>query len=215
MNNAHLRLGRLEYVRSSEKIKTHIHLDVDRYMGEKNEAHLLSVFGGDADVGAIAAAVSENHQMFLRFPDGRSQTIHLGKDAVCYRAGLPLSGRKHTLRHLVCVSQALHANGAAGMTYMLNYDPQRAWATLVSLLGLPAAPEWGPWLLERLHMCKIKRLEGIGCTPVVIAATRESLMTEMAQGLKSGELSFPEKNGPLFWPSFQPRDALRPTLAPA
>ncbi len=47
MENAHLRLGLLEYVRITEKASTRIRLRVDRYIGENRQAHLLSVFGND------------------------------------------------------------------------------------------------------------------------------------------------------------------------
>ena len=59
MENAHLRFGLLEYVRITEKASTRIRLRVDRYIGEDRQAHLLSVFGNDSDVGAITAAVHE------------------------------------------------------------------------------------------------------------------------------------------------------------
>lgn len=51
MQNAHLRLGRLEYVRHTEVTNTHVWLHVDRYVGDGDQAHLLSVFGGDSEVG--------------------------------------------------------------------------------------------------------------------------------------------------------------------
>jgi hypothetical protein len=59
MQNAHLRLGLLEYNRMTEKTSTRIRLRVDRYVGEDEQAHLISVFGNDSDVGAITAAVHE------------------------------------------------------------------------------------------------------------------------------------------------------------
>jgi hypothetical protein len=43
MENAHLRLRLLEYVRITEKTSARIRLRVDRYMGEDRRAHLLSV----------------------------------------------------------------------------------------------------------------------------------------------------------------------------
>jgi len=59
---AHLRLGSLEYHRVTEKTSTRIRLRVDRYVGEDEQAHLISVFGNDSDVGAITAAVhGESH----------------------------------------------------------------------------------------------------------------------------------------------------------
>jgi hypothetical protein len=49
MQNAHLRLGLLEYNRMTEKTSTRIRLRVDRYVGEGQQAHLISVFGNDSD----------------------------------------------------------------------------------------------------------------------------------------------------------------------
>ena len=67
MENAHLRFGLLEYVRMTEKTSTRIRLRVDRYIGEDRQAHLLSVFGNDSDVGAISAAVHEKAAFSLTF----------------------------------------------------------------------------------------------------------------------------------------------------
>jgi hypothetical protein len=54
LQNAHQRLGRLEYLRNSEKTNTHVSLHVDHYVGDREQAHLLSLFGGDAEVGAVS-----------------------------------------------------------------------------------------------------------------------------------------------------------------
>ena len=210
MQNAHLRLGQLEYLRSTANIQTHVRLQVDRYMGEEGEGHLLSLYGGDAEVGAIAAAVHEKHPFTLTFPDGKSQTVSMGPDASCYRGSLSVPGRKQPLRHLVAVSQALHANGAAGKTYLLNYEGSLAWSTLVSFLGLPADPQWSGWLLDWLEReNKVHPVQGVGCEPVVIAATRDELLQAVARGLQEGALSFPCENGPILWPAFRMQDALR------
>src|SRR5450631_4396170 len=114
MQNAHLRLGQLEYLRSTTTIQTRVRLHVDRFVGEHEQGHLLSVYGGDAEVGAIAAAVYEGHSFSLRFPDGVSQKISMGQDASCYRAGIVVRGRRHSLRHLVIASQALMRTGQRG-----------------------------------------------------------------------------------------------------
>ena len=56
------------------------------------------------------------------------------------------------MRHLLAVSQELHANGNAGRTILLRYRREEAWATLVSFLGLPADPAWArrhPYVVER------------------------------------------------------------------
>lgn len=210
MQNAHLRLGQLKYTRSSTSIKTNIRLHVDHYMGEAGQGHLLSLFGGDAEVGAIAAAIQEKHPFSLTFPDGKSMTFTMGPDASCYKGSLPVQGRKQPLRHLLAVSQSLHANGTAGRTFLVNYERSLAWSTLVSFLGLPAEPRWRDWILYWLEREeKLQPIDGIGCQPVVISATRDEMLSSIARGLQEGRLCFPEKNGPILWPGFRMQDALR------
>ena len=106
MQNAHLRLGLLEYHRMTEKTSTRIRLRVDRYVGEDEQAHLISVFGNDSDVGAITAAVHEKATFTLTFPDGEVKEVSLGEHASCYKGAVSLQDRKHPVRHLVAVSEA-------------------------------------------------------------------------------------------------------------
>ena len=73
MQNAHLRMGRLEYRRNSGSTNTRISVHVDRYVGEGDDAHLISLFGGDAEVGAITAAIYEKHTFTVTFPDGSAE----------------------------------------------------------------------------------------------------------------------------------------------
>jgi hypothetical protein len=212
MQNAHRRLGRLEYLRNSEKTNTNVFLHVDHYVGDGEQAHFVSLFGGDAEVGAVRAAIYEKHVFALTFPDGRSQKIGFGPDAECYYGSLSLPGAKRSLRHLVAVSAALHANGSAGQTFLMHLDAETkdlAWATVVSLLGLPADPEWGDVVLGGMRRDKlIRRLDGIGCNPAVVLGAREDLMERISQARKSGLLTFPESNGPILWPRFQMRETL-------
>ena len=142
MENAHLRLGLLEYVRITEKASTRIRLRVDRYIGEDRQAHLLSVFGNDSDVGAITAAVHEKATFNLAFPDGTTKDVSLGEHASCYKGVVTLPDRKQPVRHLLAVSRELHNNGSAGRTILLRYRREEAWAALVSFLGLPADLAW-------------------------------------------------------------------------
>ena len=201
MQNAHLRLGLLEYHRMTEKTSTRIRLRVDRYVGEDEETHLISVFGNDSDVGAITAAVHEKATFTLTFPDGEVKEVSLGEHASCYKGAVSLSDRKHPVRHLVAVSEALYTNGGVGRTILLGYQRDQAWATLVSFLGLPAEPSWAEHILGVVEAKeRIKALDGIGCQPVLISATTEEVLEWIGDGLKSQLLSFPVKNGPIFWP---------------
>jgi hypothetical protein len=215
MESAHLRLGRLDYRRSTGKIQTRVSLHVDHYMGEEGHAHLISLFGSDAEVGAVSAAIQEDHRFELFFPEGSKQTVAFGKDPSTYRGSLTLPGQKRPLRHLLAVSASLHANGSAGRTFILNYQQhtrEAAWATLVSLQGLPAEPRWGEYVLAELaRENKIKPIVGIGCAPAALVSTRTELLERIGRARASGLLPFPEKSGPVVWPRF----ALRQILAPA
>jgi hypothetical protein len=206
MENAHLRLGRLEYRRSTGRVQTRISLHVDHYMGEEGHAHLISLFGSDAEVGAISAAIQEDHRFDLLFPDGSKQTVGFGKDPSTYRGSLGLPDRKRPLRHLLAVSASLHGNGNAGRTFILNYQQHTrdaAWATLVSMLGLPADPRWGECILGELEReNRIRPMAGIGCAPAAIVSTRTELLERIGRARASGLLPFPEKNGPILWPRF-------------
>jgi hypothetical protein len=202
MQNAHLRLGLLEYHRMTEKTSTRIRLRVDRYIGEDEQAHLISVFGNDSDVGAITAAVHEKAKFTLTFPDGEVKEVSLGEHASCYKGAVSLPDRKHPVRHLVAVSEQLYTNGGVGRTILLGYQRDQAWATLVSFLGLPAEPLWADHVLGVVETEeRIKPLDGIGCQPVLISATTEEVLERIGDGLRSKALSLPQKNGPIIWPN--------------
>lgn len=214
MQNAHLRLGLLEYHRATEKISTRIRVRVDRYIGEDHKAHLLSAFGNDSDIGAITAAIHEKATFTLSFPDGTSKQVSLGENPSCYKGSVSLADRKHPVRHVVAASQELHANGGVGRTILLRYERDEAWATLVSFLGLPGDPKWADHVLGVLEREKrIKDIDGIGCRPILISATTEELLGWIGDGLLSRALSFPDTNGPIAWPRFSLDDALLPVPA--
>jgi hypothetical protein len=216
MENAHLRLGLLEYVRMTEKTSTRIRVRVDRYMGEDRQAHLLSVFGNDSDVGAITAAVHEKASFTLTFPDGTAKEVTLGEHASCYKGAVTLTGRKHLVRHLLAASEELHANGSAGRTLLLRYRREEAWATLVSFLGLPADPTWADHVLGVVERKKrVEEIDGIGCEPVLVSATTEEMLEWIGEGLRSQVLAFPTSSGPILWRHYSLVDVLKPALASA
>ena len=58
MENAHLRMGKLKFVRQTRDTITEVSLHMDRLVGERPaeprsavQIHLVSVFGGDQEVG--------------------------------------------------------------------------------------------------------------------------------------------------------------------
>ena len=204
MENAHLRLGLLEYYRITEKTRSRIRVRVDRYVGEDRQAHLLSVFGNDSDIGAVTAAVHEKATFNIMFPDGTTKDVSLGEHASCYKGSVTLPDRKYPVRHLLAVSQELHANGGVGRTFLLRYQREQAWAMLVSLLGLPGDPAWAGNVLSVIEKEeRIKDIDGIGCEPVLISASAEEVLGWIGEGLRGRALEFPRDNGPIRWPSFQ------------
>ena len=73
MKNAHERFGVLEYTKRMKDTTTRIRLRVDRFVGEVDtegtcKGHLISVLGGDSDVGAIWAAVIEQNHFTVEAP---------------------------------------------------------------------------------------------------------------------------------------------------
>ena len=80
-------------------------LRLDRFIGEVDDArngkaHLISVFGGDSDVGAIWAAVAKPNTFTVEAPGIQSVIVTLGEDALCFRGTLNIASRK-PIRHLV------------------------------------------------------------------------------------------------------------------
>ncbi len=210
MQNAHLRLGLLEYHRITEKTSTRIRVRVSSYIGEDEQAHLIGVFGSDSDIGAITASVHEKANFTLTFPDVTIKEITLGEHASCYRSSVILPGRKHPVRHLIAISEQLHANGSAGRTILSRKNPNEAWVWLSTFLGLPAVPAWAE------HICGIleaegrfQQLDGIGCEPVLVTATADEMLAWISVGLKSGAIAFPEENGPIKWQKHSLFETLR------
>lgn len=212
MQNAHLRLARLDYQRNTSKTATSTSVHVSHYMGEGEQAHLLSFFGNDAEVAAVSAAIQENHRFQLVYPDGTTQRIGFGSDPACYKGALGVPGEKRSLRHVIAVSSVLHANGSAGRSFILNDEPHThplVWATLATLLGLPVVPAWGTHMLEALRReKKIIPISGVACAPAVVQITRTEMLEWIGRECAAGHLSFPETNGPISWPSFEPQEAL-------
>ena len=104
----------------------------------------------------------------------------------------------------------MHANGNVGRTIISRKGHDEAWAWLSTFLGLPAVPDWAE------HICGIleaegrfQPLDGIGCDPVLVTATADEVLAWISSALQSGEIVFPENNGPILWPKFSLFETLR------
>ena len=213
MENAHLRMGLLEYERYTEKIAARIRGRVSHYMGDGDEAHLLSVFGNDSDVGAITAAIYEQARFRLTFPSGEMQEISLGEGAICSRGSISIPCRKQSVRHMIALSEELRGMKSLSRTFVLRPEPNEVWTALVHRYGLPGLPEWAEGVLRVIkEECRITPVDSIGCSAAVISVTSEELLEWMGQGISRKELSFPETNGPVQCYNASLPEVLRPLL---
>lgn len=202
MKNAHERFGKLLYRRQTEKTATNLRVLLDAFVGEEQgKAHLVSVVGGDVEIGALAAAFANGDSFTVMDPYGNESIASLGEKPLCFRSSLTISGRKRPLRHLVSCSQELADNTEDGKLLLVSDDQLFIWSSLVCHYGLPASPDWGSWLISQLQQQKrIEPLPSFGYTGVAVKAKRKELLALLHRGLRSKQLAFPLGNGAVEWP---------------
>ncbi|MDR5728852.1 MAG: hypothetical protein RB191_15635 [Terriglobia bacterium] len=206
-------MGLLEYERYTEKIGTRIRVRVSHYIGDDDEAHLLSVFGNDSDIGAITAAVYEQARFRLTFPDGEMQEVSLGEGAICHRGSVGIPGRKQSVRHMIALSEELRGMKSLSRTYVLRPEPHEIWAALVHRFGLPGLPEWSSSIIRVLRdNGRLAPVDSIGCSATVVSATCEELLGWIGGAVNSCDAEFPLSNGPVRWGNGRLVEALRAEL---
>ncbi len=209
MKNAHERFGVLEYTKRMKDITTRIRLRVDRFVGEVStegtfKGHLISVLGGDSDVGAIWAAVVEQNHFTVAAPGADPLVITLGEGAQCFRGTINVGGRR-PIRHLVPISAEL-AKTRPGMdpegrrTVLCDNDPTFVLYRISQRFGLPVVPDWAGWFGEELRRRgAIKPLLGLGCSPVLVSGTKKLFLKWIGRALRQKRIWLPEGNGPVRW----------------
>ena len=87
MKNAHLRFGFAEFEKVHKDAASKIRLIADQFIGEpeSGDAHLLSVFGGDSDVSAMAAAIQLNEPVLVGGPGLAQRQYRFGERSSVYR----------------------------------------------------------------------------------------------------------------------------------
>jgi hypothetical protein len=202
MKNAHERFGKLVYRRRTEKTATNVRVLLDAFVGEeRGKAHLVSVVGGDVEIGAIAAACANGDSFTMEDPNGVESIVSLGEKPLCFRGSVVVQGRKRPLRHLVSCSQELADSTSDGKLLLVCADHLFVWSSLVCHYGLPATPQWGPWVIAQLEQQKrIQPLSGFGFPGVAVQATRKHLLVLLSKGLRNRRIAFPDHNGPVEWP---------------
>jgi len=209
MKNAHERFGVLEYTKQMKDTTTRIRLRLDRFVGEvesegNGKTHLISVLGGDSDVGAIWAAVVDQDHFTVEAPGADPLTTTLGEGVQCFRGTITIGGRK-PIRHLVAISAEL-AKTRPGMdpegkrTILCDNDPTFMLYRIAQRFGLPVVPEWAGWFNEELiRHGAIRPLVGVGCSPVLVSGTKKSFLKWIGRALRQKRIRFPEGNGPIRW----------------
>ncbi len=201
MRNAHERFGKVIYRRRSEKTNTNISVYANAFVGEeRGRAHLVSVIGGDVEIGALSAAFANGDMFTVTTPTGEELTACLGEKPLSFRGSVPVAGRKRPLRHLVSCSQELTEATSNSRLILIHDDPAFIWSSLVRRHGLPATPEWGTWMIAELQQQKrIQELPSFGYSGVRIKITRKELLALIRRGLRAKRIVFPAENGPVEW----------------
>jgi hypothetical protein len=203
MHNAHLRMGKLTFVKQTRDTITDVSVHLNRLVAERpaeprlaTTLHLVSVFGGDQEIGAVKAAAHEGLRFEIRAPD-----VHLygtlGEKPVVYRSSLQIPGRKRPVRHVVLLSKTLFetkfgSNSEARRTVM--YDDSAAFVLhrLAVRFGLPVLPEWAEWFRAELERRKlIEELVGINCCPIAVKGTKLRMLRILSQGLRRHTIVIP------------------------
>ncbi len=196
MENAHLRMGKLTFVRQTRDSVTHVSLHLDRLVAEPaKEAHgaaqfhFVSIFGGDQEVAAFAAAIADG-QRLQASAFGTEILGSLGEKPTVYRASLQIPGRKRPVRHLIGVSKELldttfGANGEARSTILFDRSPAFVLRRLAVRFGLPYLPAWEDWFQrELLRRGLVSDLVGINCSPILVKGAKIRLLRILGQGLR-------------------------------
>lgn len=212
MQNAHERFGTLEFTKRTKDATTRVRVYVDRVVLEspKNKqaqasAHFISMIGGDAEIGAVWAAVVEGDLFQIQLPGRPTIAASLGLEGQCFRGSVATPGRKRPARHLVAVSAEL-AKTKPGVdrdgtrTILCDDDPVFVRYRVAYRYGLPVVPEWAPWFMRELNQRKsIFPLLGLGCSPVLVKGSKQTFLKWIGRALREHLIRIPEENGSISW----------------
>ena len=203
MQNAHLRMGKLTFVRQTRDTITDVSVHLDRLVAEpppdsrtSTDLHLVSIFGGDQEIGATIAAVHEG----LRFQigiGGQEFIGSLGEKPIVYRASLQVPGRKRPVRHAIVLSKTFFettfgARNEARRTVLFDNTSDFVLHRLAVRFGLPVLPEWAEWFRSELERRRlVESLLGLNCNPIAVKATKLRLLRILGQGVRKRAIQIP------------------------
>jgi len=212
LQNAHERFGSLEFIKRTKDTPTRVRVYIDRVVletakDERGQAaiHLVSMIGGDAEIGALWAAVTESALFHIQLPGGTPMAASLGLEAQCFRGSVAVSGKKRPARHLVAVSAELAktkpgADREGARTILCDDDPVFVLYRVAARYGLPVVPEWAPWFMRELSQRKaIRPLTGLGCSPVLVSGTKATFLKWIGKALREGLIHIPKENCSITW----------------
>ena len=212
MQNAYERFGALEFTKRTKDTTTRVRVHVDRVVLEPvrdnrgpTKAHMLSMIGGDTEIGALWAAVTEGALFQIHLPGGAAIAASLGSEAQCFRGSVMVPGRKRPVRHVVAVSAELAktkpgADREGMRTILCDDDPVFVLYRVASRYGLPVVPEWAPWFTRELNQRKaLTPLLGLGCSPVLVKGSKQTLLKWISRALRERLIRIPEENKSISW----------------
>jgi len=212
LQNAHQRFGSLEFTKRTKDTTTLVRVHIDRAVLEspKDErgqasAHLISMIGGDSEVGALWAAVTEGALFQIQLPGRAGIPASLGLEAQCFRGSVMVPGRKRPARHLVAMSAELAktkpgTDREGARTILCDDDPMFVLYRVAYRYGLPVVPEWAPWFMGELNQRKsIVPLLGLGCSPVLVRGNKQTFLKWIGRALRGRLVQIPAASGSISW----------------
>jgi len=205
MKNAHLRIGTLEFRKVTRDGTLAVRVWLDRLVLEcesensrHTKAHLVSVFGGEQDIAAVAAAIAEQARFAVRGPGLPALQIVLGDDSEIIRSSINIPGRKRAVRHLVAMSKELALTRPGGdlkarRTVLVSSDADFVLYRIGVRFGLPVLPQWSEWFsreLEKHHA--VRKLVGLGCDPILVSGTKKRFLGWIGHAIKRGHIRIPD-----------------------
>lgn len=191
---------------------TRVRVQIDRAVLETPQdersqarAHLISMIGGDSEIGALWAAVTEGAVFQIHLPGRASVAASLGPEAQCFRGSVMVPGRKRPVRHLVAVSAELSktkpgADHDGARTVLCDDDPVFVLYRVAYRYGLPVVPEWAPWFMRELNQRKaMVPLLGLGCSPVLVRGNKHTFLKWIGRALRERLIRIPEQSGSICW----------------
>jgi len=181
--------------RPKPHVVSKIRLTADQFVGEREsgKAHLVSVIGGDSDVGAIGAAIQLNESLIVGGPEIPPRHYRFGEHAHLHRGTINVAGRKRAVRHVVAVSTDLQGEGEPGSLILHADSPEFVLRRFSVALGLPLLSDWASWFSYRLQsQGRFHKLTGLNCSPVLVTATKPEIMEWIGAALKAGDIVIPE-----------------------